>query len=320
MHLMPYLGEIHLSLVFSILISGVSTSPLSSLGDFDQIDPVAVSVTPSYVSNVFENTHTATIGPNGHATPLPIVGGPECWFCPEGNHGNTTDGAWALLDIDSPGKYQPTSIDGFTEVFPVITVSSNGDPSYAPSQTTKEAATKVKRIVTKSTETTWETSDAYKLFEANLPQGVEISANNAYAYAINFRTITKHWNEVERFDLQFEQDVTIEKKDRKPVALGHDTPSNVVDQYGPESEARWDYEWQWLGRVRDEFILDYGNKDAEIDVATVEGIGKRIIDNMNQQVKGLTGPLKGPGYHRWFNNCYNFKNYLWDEIKQEDSD
>ena len=46
---------------------------------YDSTEPVPVTVTPSFVSNVPANTHTSTVGPDSKPTLVPIVGGPECW-------------------------------------------------------------------------------------------------------------------------------------------------------------------------------------------------------------------------------------------------
>ncbi|KAJ5594873.1 uncharacterized protein N7459_001081 [Penicillium hispanicum] len=131
------------------MVSGLVLGALASLASASPVapasaEPVTVSVTPSFVPNVFGNTHTSTTGPNGQATPVPIVGGPECWFCPDRKEVNGTQGGWALLGIDAPGIYQPASFE-LLEPIPVITVALNGDPTYAPSETTDEPATKVKR-------------------------------------------------------------------------------------------------------------------------------------------------------------------------------
>ena len=75
----PRLAQNGLPLAFLTLISGISASPVSSLKTLGLTGPTPVSVTPSFVSDVVENTHTSTIGQDGHATPIPIVGGPKCW-------------------------------------------------------------------------------------------------------------------------------------------------------------------------------------------------------------------------------------------------
>ena len=75
----PRLAQNGLPLAFLTLISGISASPVTSLKTLGLTGPTPVSVTPSFVSDVVENTHTSTIGQDGHATPIPIVGGPKCW-------------------------------------------------------------------------------------------------------------------------------------------------------------------------------------------------------------------------------------------------
>ncbi|PYI04459.1 hypothetical protein BO78DRAFT_320471 [Aspergillus sclerotiicarbonarius CBS 121057] len=119
-----------------LLTTGVSAAAVPS-------GPVSVSVTPSFVADVAENTHISTTGADGEATPVPVVGGPDCW-----DENNQTTGGWALLGINSAGTYLPSAVSEFSETIPVITVSSNGDPTYSPSKTTGDTATEVKRAST----------------------------------------------------------------------------------------------------------------------------------------------------------------------------
>ncbi|KAJ5899651.1 hypothetical protein N7495_004395 [Penicillium taxi] len=119
-------------------------SPINTLSDESSLTVTSVSVTPLFLANFPENTHTSTIGRNGEATPVPVLGGSECWFCPDNESGNTI-GGWALLGINGPGKFQPTIPTNFIDPIPVITVSANGDPTYTPSSETHDLATEVKR-------------------------------------------------------------------------------------------------------------------------------------------------------------------------------
>ena len=67
---------------FSTLISNISASPITittARNNLISVTPTPVSVTPSFVSTLYENTHTSTIGADGYATSVPIVGGSECW-------------------------------------------------------------------------------------------------------------------------------------------------------------------------------------------------------------------------------------------------
>lgn len=63
----------------SLLIQKALSSPLPLDGTGGVDKPTPVSVTPSYVANVAENTHTILTGPSDHETLVPIVGGQACW-------------------------------------------------------------------------------------------------------------------------------------------------------------------------------------------------------------------------------------------------
>ncbi|PWY81707.1 hypothetical protein BO94DRAFT_148256 [Aspergillus sclerotioniger CBS 115572] len=142
--------------------------------------PVSVSVTPSYVADVAENTHISTIGADGETALVPVVGGPECYFCPQEEENNQTIGGWALLGISGAGTYLPSAVSEFTEPIPVITVSTNGDPTYVPSKTTRQPATEVKRAETPTV------SDAkYRILEAALGKRPEVGK----AYALKQKNV-----------------------------------------------------------------------------------------------------------------------------------
>lgn len=68
-----------LSLTFLLAKATLASSTPISPELYDSTEPVSVSVTPSYVSNVPANTHTPTVGPDNKPTLVPIVGGAECW-------------------------------------------------------------------------------------------------------------------------------------------------------------------------------------------------------------------------------------------------
>lgn len=88
--------------------------------------------------------------------------------------------------MDIPGTYQPFAVSEFSEPFPVILVTSNGDPLYAPSTTTDELATKAKRASI-PTETQEGYSPEYNLLNNKCPwqQMFGIYPINA-GYAMSF--------------------------------------------------------------------------------------------------------------------------------------
>ncbi|KAJ5156612.1 hypothetical protein N7492_009415 [Penicillium capsulatum] len=179
----PAYGGLFMGLL--ILLSAVSASPVSSLERLESSDPINVSITPYFVPDVFENTHLSTIGSDGHNTSVPVIGGPECWFCPQENDIDNTKGAWALPGIEDPGIYQPVAIFGFSGPFPVITVSSNGDPSYTPSTTTDEPPSPVKRdsvpTITDDTK-----SDSFKIFEREVPWWITLPKEGGINVHFNY--------------------------------------------------------------------------------------------------------------------------------------
>ncbi|GKZ39812.1 hypothetical protein AbraIFM66950_001270 [Aspergillus brasiliensis] len=135
-----------------LLASGASAAAVP-------IQAEQVSVTPSFVANLATNTHISIAGAAGKEISVPVVGGPECWFCPEDDQ-NKTAGGWALLGITGAGTYRPTAVSEFSESIPIITVSEDGDPTYVPSKTIGDTPTEVKRASTPTM-----THETYNLLE-----------------------------------------------------------------------------------------------------------------------------------------------------------
>ena len=156
-----------LALASLLLTTGISAAAVPS-------GPISVSVTPSFVADVAENTHLSTTGADGEAALVPIVGGPECWFCPQEEENNQTAGGWALLGINGAGTYLPSAVAEFSEPIPVITVAVNGDPTYVPSKTTGQSATEVKRATTPTV-----SDSKYQILKKAL--GKEPTVGKAYA-------------------------------------------------------------------------------------------------------------------------------------------
>lgn len=70
----------------SLLTLEVLASPVPGSPDLsDSLEPTPVSITPSFVANVAENTYTSTVGLNGDPTSVPIVGGAKCWVSVQGS-------------------------------------------------------------------------------------------------------------------------------------------------------------------------------------------------------------------------------------------
>lgn len=61
--------------------------------------------------------------------------------------------------------------------------------------------------------------------------------------------------------------------------------------------------WKWLGRI----------SDKARDDSWIEGHILKIIDDMNGEYQGVL--KKGGGYREFFNNCRNFRDYLYKAIK-----
>ncbi|RAL17645.1 uncharacterized protein BO97DRAFT_410050 [Aspergillus homomorphus CBS 101889] len=121
----------------------------------------AVSVSASAVAGAALNTHTAVQGANGQPTSVPIVGGSDCYFCPDGKE----EQGWALFGLESAGIYEDIlAPEGFVTSLPVITVSVAGDPSYdddEPTRTTEDDASLARRSV--PTTTAYVDSNKFKI-------------------------------------------------------------------------------------------------------------------------------------------------------------
>lgn len=60
--------------------------------------------------------------------------------------------------------------------------------------------------------------------------------------------------------------------------------------------------WKWLGRISEQ---GRGRPDW------IAAMAQEVVNEMNGEKKGL----KGGGYDKWFNNCRNFRDYLYKKIK-----
>lgn len=61
---------------------------------------------------------------------------------------------------------------------------------------------------------------------------------------------------------------------------------------------------KWLGRISEE---------ARDNNAWIRARAAKIVADMNGEYQGVL--KKGGGYRKYFNNCRNFKSYLYQEIK-----
>ncbi|KAI9759243.1 MAG: hypothetical protein M4579_002452, partial [Chaenotheca gracillima] len=90
----------------------------------DSVFPPLAIVT---LSSATQDGHTVTTGKDGKPTPVPIIGGSHCWFCPPGLHFYLFGG---LLpdNIYPPGPPPP----GWKNPIPGLTIDPNGNPIYPP--------------------------------------------------------------------------------------------------------------------------------------------------------------------------------------------
>ncbi|KAL4919522.1 hypothetical protein BDW62DRAFT_199841 [Aspergillus aurantiobrunneus] len=304
-----------LFLGFLTLVSGLPTSSVPAA------QPTDVSVTPSFVSNVFQNTHTSTVGSNGQATPVPIVGGPECWFCPKEDEHHA--GSWALLGLDKPGTYQPSSVSAqFDQPLPVINVTADGDPVYgAPTRTIHETATKARRAGAVPTETMVRTDEYFDLLRQYMPHTEEDLPNGA-----RFAMTAKTWNR--RFGIKIPRHYNlftgsiIDNADHEDVKCNGELVK-VIEYH--------DYEWRTTAwdLVRDENNkVDYQGTDKELifyedrDDAELKFLG-RLRDDATDEVihetaKGLVNEMnKRGGYDYFLRNCRDFAYLLFKRIRQK---
>ncbi|KAJ6138244.1 hypothetical protein N7471_004730 [Penicillium samsonianum] len=333
------------------LVSGISGSPVSSsLESTGQADPISVSVTPHFVPGVFENAHTSTIGPDGHATPVPIVGGPECWFCPKLEEKNTGDanGGWALLGIDGPGTFQPSTVSYFPEAFPVITVLDNGDPLYAASKTTDGSATKIKRVEI-PTQTIREETDAYKLLIKKTPAyknhkwtadrlgaGVAFAAvsytEKSFTIPILGKDFSVKWPRHYVIFTGFTRSTGMleHRRDRngnvEEVIFHHKLDWTLLHTWDLQysRETKQIYFTKDIGFHGEVDLSAYDNESIEWkylgrisnkaeDPDWIEERAQKVVEEMNGEYQGVL--KKGGNYREYVNNCRNFKGYLYNEIK-----
>ncbi|KAL4917735.1 hypothetical protein BDW62DRAFT_201522 [Aspergillus aurantiobrunneus] len=319
--------------LFLAFLTLASTSPVSSpLQNARFLQPTDVAVMPSLVAGIAENTHTSTVGPNGLATPVPVVGGPECWFCP--GKSALAPGSWALLGIDGPGIYQPSSDSPvFSAPLPIINVSSTGDPSYdAPSKTTPSLSTRAKRVDTSTpvpTETHSVTTGAFEILLKYLPEQPP-AVRDGTRMAMTWRTKDKihgvpvmtHWGIIAGPVIMKEERVEVHRdcgngeRELERVEIRRtfdwDAPSWDLAYYKGSKKVYRVYDTtpvgQWRLKYRDDFRFKYlGTLPDTRTAESIDAVAQKLIDEMNER----------GGYSFLLRNCRDFAYYLYKRIRKD---
>ncbi|GKZ90870.1 hypothetical protein AnigIFM59636_002903 [Aspergillus niger] len=261
-----------------------------------------VSVTPSFVADLAANTHISTTAADGKEISVPVVGGPECWFCPEDDQNKTT-GGWALLGITGAGTYRPTAISEFSESVPIITVSEDGDPTYVPSKTASDAPTEVKRASTPTM-----THETYKVLEETLKttpvvgDGYALKLKSVLTKILGYNWpdhyllvtgyVTKELGETGSYDLKFEAncfDIARRGEDGKEIYFNKRCGDASTDWYKREKPS----EYEVLGKIK-------------------KGVTKEKIDEYGEEI---AKEMNKKGYNTYTNNCRDFVKKLYAKIK-----
>ncbi|KAL7660442.1 hypothetical protein ACMYSQ_003320 [Aspergillus niger] len=261
-----------------------------------------VSVTPSFVADLAANTHISTTSADGKEISVPVVGGPECWFCPEDDQNKTT-GGWALLGITDAGTYRPTAISEFSESVPIITVSEDGDPTYVPSKTASDAPTEVKRASTPTM-----THETYKVLEEALKttpvvgDGYALKLKSVLTKILGYNWpdhyllvtgyVTKELGETGSYDLKFEAncfDIARRGEDGKEIYFNKRCGEASTDWYKREKPS----EYEVLGKIK-------------------KGVTKEKIDEYGEEI---AKEMNKKGYNTYTNNCRDFVKKLYAKIK-----
>lgn len=107
--------------------------------------------------------------------------------------------------------------------------------------------------------------------------------------------VTYDWNNLHTWDLSFSR-TTKEIYFSKDMGFnGFDVDLSAYDN--PEVE------WKYLGRI---------SKNAE-DPNWIQERAQEVVNEMNGEYQGVL--KRGGGYREYFNNCRNFKSYLYQKIK-----
>ncbi|KAI2831703.1 hypothetical protein CBS63078_1329 [Aspergillus niger] len=270
-----------------------------------------VSVTPSFVADLAANTHISTTTADGKEISVPVVGGPECWFCPEDDQNKTT-GGWALLGITGAGTYRPNAVSEFSESVPIITVSEDGDPTYVPSKTASDAPTEVKRastptmthetykVLEEALKATPVVGDGYalKLTDCNSSTSSEsvltkiLGYNWPDHYLLVTGYVTKELGETGSYDLKFEAncfDIARRGEDGKEIYFNKRCGDASTDWYKREKPS----EYEVLGKIK-------------------KGVTKEKIDEYGEEI---AKEMNKKGYNTYTNNCRDFVKKLYAKIK-----
>ncbi|PYH68673.1 uncharacterized protein BO88DRAFT_426167 [Aspergillus vadensis CBS 113365] len=267
--------------------------------------------TPSFVADVPTNTHVPTTGADGSLTSDPNVG-VTCRTC---NKDGTPESIWEIISAPpdttpSPHSYQPsTSVDEASsltersnvegnditsELREEDTLSGPSDDDVAPSKTTRQPSTEVKRAAKV-------TGDAkYKKLKEALGKTPEVGQG----YAIKIRSerarvagkkVPDHYLLAAGYVTeQKEGGVTYLKFSSGCWDIQLEGKKIVFTDRGASSWYDWsETKMEVLGKIR-----------SGVDNTEIERYGEQIAAKMNKK-----------GYNTLFNNCRDFVLKLYAEIK-----
>ncbi|OOF96899.1 hypothetical protein ASPCADRAFT_145718 [Aspergillus carbonarius ITEM 5010] len=268
------------------LASGVSAAAIPQ----SLVDPVSVSVL-----DIPTNTEISTTGAGDQPTFVPVVDIPNCRSCRDDDEDEQTTGGWALPGTSGSKIGQPIAASEALQSIPVITVSSIEDSNDAPSKTTRQPATQVKRAATAT-----KTDDKYKKLHSALGKTPEVGKG----YAIKIRS---ERNEVSGKSYPDHYLIAVgyvtERTEGNTVILKFDSGcydmqlEDKTIKFTDRSDATW-YSWtkaqyEVLGKIKSGLTYE----DIERD-------GTAIATEMNKK-----------GYNLLTNNCRDFVMKLYKKIK-----
>ncbi|PYI00040.1 hypothetical protein BO71DRAFT_393684 [Aspergillus ellipticus CBS 707.79] len=297
-------------------VSGAAL-PATTLSFFDNI-PLphysAVTVSASAVNGIATNTHIEISAGNTKPTSIPVVGGPDCWFCPSDQEEETS---WALLDLFLPGVWEAgTTPSGFNSSLPEITVDLNGDPKYAATPTTTEPETPAKRAAT-PTKTVYVDSKKFKTLNEHAKQS---KWTNGQGWAIEAAwppsgaiPVSEHYQLIAGY-----VSVTSKSKEEKDK---HGKVTKVLETITRDYKGYvYDIRAQQVGNVKKIKFIDRGDSkdtwDNDKKHLTFTNMGS-IRQGLTHEIVAARGTTladtMGP-YSYTTNNCGTFANRLYSDI------
>ncbi|PYI12678.1 hypothetical protein BO78DRAFT_356969 [Aspergillus sclerotiicarbonarius CBS 121057] len=266
------------------LTSGVSAAALPKS---------PVDLAPSFVADVPTNTQISTTGADGKPTSVPIVDVPNCRFCRDDDEDELTTGGGALPGISGSETDQASAASSL-ESIPVITVSSSGDSSDAPSQTTHQPATQAKRAATAT-----KTDDKYRALKKALGKTPEVGKGYAIKIKsernmVSGKRFVSHYVIAAGYVIQeTEGNTVLLKFDAGCWDIQLDDGKISFEDRNGDSWYNWDAKFTVLGKIK-----------SGLTFVDVEEYGTAIAKEMNDK-----------GYHLLMNNCRDFVNKLYAKLK-----